>query len=129
MAFTTERITRALRRFRTPRDRLLGVFDAQGEQFTDPDFDGCPFVAASAEAARGSSIEPASDGHRAWVRTLFTGLAKEAGFADPDTVARQLHLLYDGAAPSARMDRDPTSATTARAAAAALDAAPMTQNA
>jgi hypothetical protein len=34
--------------------------------------------------------------------------------------------LYDGAEQSARMDRDPSAATTARAAAAALlDAAPL----
>lgn len=128
-ASTSERITRTLTRFRTPRDRLLGVFDAQGELFTDPEFNGCAFVSASAEAAHGSSIEQAADEYRAWVRTLFTDLAKEAGFADPDAVARQLHLLYDGASLSARMDRDPTSATTARAAAAAiLDASPMAEN-
>ncbi|MFC7647351.1 hypothetical protein ACFQX6_47675 [Streptosporangium lutulentum] len=46
--------------------------------------------------------------------------------ADPESLARQLHLLYDGAGLSARMDRDPSAATTARAAAATLlDAAPM----
>lgn len=128
-ASTSERITRTLTRFRTPRDRLLGIFDGQGELFTDPAFNGCAFVSASAEAAHGSSIEQAADEYRAWVRTLFTDLAKEAGFADPDAVARQLHLLYDGASLSARMDRDPTSATTARAAAAAiLDAAPMAES-
>src|ERR1700691_4570971 len=33
---TSERISRALTRYRTPRERLLGVFDAQGEQFTNP---------------------------------------------------------------------------------------------
>jgi AcrR family transcriptional regulator len=128
-ASTNEHITRTLTRFRTPRERLLGVFDAQGEQFTDPEFNGCAFVSASAEAARGSSIEQAADEYRAWLRTLFSDLAKEAGFAEPDTVARQLHLLYDGAALSARMDRDPTSATTARAGAATiLDGAPMTES-
>jgi AcrR family transcriptional regulator len=128
-ASTSERITRALTRFRTPRERLLGVFDAQGEIFTDPDFNGCAFVSASAEAAHGSAVEQAADIYRAWLRTLFTDLAKEAGFADPDAVARQLHLLYDGASLSAQMDRDPTAATTARAAAAViLDAAPTVES-
>jgi AcrR family transcriptional regulator len=128
-ASTSERITRALTRFRTPRERLLGVFDAQGELFTDPEFNGCAFVSASAEAAHGSSVEQAADEYRAWVRGLFTDLAKEAGFADPDAVAGQLHLLYDGAGLSARMDRDPTSSATARAAAAAiLDTAPTAES-
>jgi AcrR family transcriptional regulator len=127
-AGTSERISRALTRFRTPRERLLGVFDAQGEQFTDPAFNGCAFVMASAEAPPGSAVAQAAETYREWVRSLFTTLAQEAGVADPDALARQLHLLYDGAGLSARMDRDPSAATTARAAAAALfDAAPKLQ--
>jgi AcrR family transcriptional regulator len=128
-ARTTERISRALARFRTPRERLIGVFDAQGEQFTDPAFNGCAFVMASAEAPVGGAVERAAEAYRDWVRTLFTTLAGEAGVADPDALARQLHLLYDGAGLSARMDHDPSAATTARAAAAALfDAAPKVQH-
>ncbi|MFC6083445.1 TetR/AcrR family transcriptional regulator [Sphaerisporangium aureirubrum] len=119
-ANTGERITRALTRFRTPRERLLGVFDAQGELFTEPTYNGCAFVTASAEAALGSSARQAAEKYRAWVRALFTTLAGEAGVADPEGLARQLHLLYDGASLSARMDRDPSAATTARAAAALL---------
>jgi AcrR family transcriptional regulator len=129
-AETSERITRALTRFRTPRERLLGVFEAQGEQFTDPAFNGCAFVLASAEAPAGGAVERAADAYREWVRTLFTTLAAEAGVADPDALARQLHQLYDGAGLSARMDHDPSAATTARAAAAALlDAAPKAKQA
>src|ERR1700728_804368 len=124
-ARTTERISRALTRFRTPRERLLGVFDAQGEQFTDPAFNGCAFVMASAEAPVGGAVERAAEAYRDLGRTLFTTLAREERAAAPDAVARQLHLLYDGAGLSARMDHDPSAATTARAAAAALfDAAP-----
>jgi AcrR family transcriptional regulator len=127
---TTERISRALTRFRTPRERLLGVFDAQGEQFTDPGFNGCAFVMASAEAPPGGAIERAAEAYRGWIRDLFTTLAREAAVADPDSLARQLHLLYDGAGLSARMDHDPSAATTARAAAAALlDAAPKAEHA
>jgi AcrR family transcriptional regulator len=129
-AETSERITRALTRFRTPRERLLGVFEAQGEQFTDPAFNGCAFVLASAEAPAGGAVERAADAYREWVRTLFTTLAAEAGVADPDALARQLHQLYDGAGLSAGMDHDPSAATTARAAAAALlDAAPKAKQA
>jgi AcrR family transcriptional regulator len=124
-----DRIARTMTRFRTPRERLLGVFDAQGELYTDPEFSGCAFARASAEAHEGDAIDQAVTVYRAWVRTLFTELAAEAGAPDPDALARQLHLLYDGSAMSARMDRDPSAATTARAAAgalldAALDAGP-----
>ncbi|MFD4545022.1 TetR/AcrR family transcriptional regulator [Streptomyces sp. NPDC058466] len=119
-AETRKQVERALTRFRTPRERLLGVFDAQGQLFTEPDFNGCAHMTASAEAQHGSPVECAADRYRLWVRSLFTDLAREAGVADADDLARQLHLLYDGAGVSARMDRDPSAATTARAAAAAL---------
>jgi AcrR family transcriptional regulator len=119
-ANTREQVERALTRFRTPRERLLGVFDAQGQLFTEPDFNGCAHMTASAEALPGSPIECATDRLRVWVRTLFTDLAREAGVTDADALARQLHLLYDGAGISARMDHDPSAATTARTAAATL---------
>ncbi|MFE0450207.1 TetR/AcrR family transcriptional regulator [Streptomyces sp. NPDC058914] len=119
-------ITRTLTRFRTPREQLLGIFDAQGEMFIRPDYNGCPFVRATAEVPEDSQIRRAAERQRAWVRGLFAELAEQSGYADPEGLARQLHLLYDGALQSARMDRDPSAATTARAAAAALlDAAPL----
>jgi AcrR family transcriptional regulator len=118
-AATTERITRALGRYRTPRDRLLGVFDAQGELFADPGFRGCAFVSASAESPS-DMVEKAAAGYRGWVRDFFTGLAREAGVPDPEGLARQLHLLYDGASLSARMDHDQSAAIAARTAATAL---------
>ncbi|MFJ2397312.1 TetR/AcrR family transcriptional regulator [Streptomyces sp. NPDC087843] len=124
-ADTREQVERALTRFRTPRERLLGVFDAQGQLFTEPDFNGCAHMTASAEALPGSAVEGATDRFRLWVRALFTDLARQASATDPEELARQLHLLYDGAGVSARLDRDPSAASTARAAAAALfDAAP-----
>ncbi|MFD7880007.1 TetR/AcrR family transcriptional regulator [Streptomyces sp. NPDC059766] len=125
-----DRITRTLTRFRTPREQLLGVFDALGEAFTDPGYNGCAFVRATAETAEDSAIRQVADNYRAWVRALFTDLAAASGYAAPEVLARQLHLLYDGASQSARMDRDPSAATTARTAAAALlDVAPLTASA
>jgi hypothetical protein len=63
------------------------------------------------------------------VRLCFTTLAKGGGRSRPRRLARQLHLLYDGAGLSARMDHAPSAAITARSAAAALfDAAPKVQH-
>jgi AcrR family transcriptional regulator len=122
-----DRITTTLTRFRTPREQLLGVFDALGEAITDPGYNGCAFVRATAETAEDSSIRQVADTYRLWLRGLFTELATASGYAAPEALARQLHLLYDGAGQSARMDRDPSAATTARTAAAVLlDAAPLT---
>ena len=51
---------------------------------------------------------------------LFRSLAAQAGVPEPEVLARQLHLLYDGSGQAARMDHDPTAAAAARVAAAAL---------
>jgi hypothetical protein len=45
--------------------------------------------------------------YRRWVRELLTKLAAQAGVPEPEVLARQLHLLYDGSGQSARMDHDP----------------------
>ena len=115
----TARITRYLERYSDPRDRLLGVFEAQGEVFAEPGFRGCAFVSASAESP-GEGVARASDDYRGWVRGLLTGLAREIGVPDPERLGRQLHMIYDGASLSARMDHDPSAAVAARAAAEAL---------
>ena len=118
---TRERMTRELAaRFGTPRERLLGVFEVQGLSFTEPGFRGCAFVSANAEASPGSSIEEVTEDYRTWVRSLFLDLAKQAGAADPEHLARQLVLLYDGAGISAWMDHDASTAQAARTIAAAL---------
>lgn len=121
-----DRIARTLTRFRTPREKLLGIFDAQGEFVTSADYNGCAFQRASAEAPYDSGITREVDGYRAWLRALMAELATEAGYADPEGIARQLHLLYDGATVAARLDRDPSAPTTARTLAeAVLAAAPL----
>jgi AcrR family transcriptional regulator len=118
------RMTEKLARYATPKERLLGVFDAMGELFAEPNFRGCAFVRASAEARTGSSLKSVCDDSRIWIRTLFTQLAKDAGAADPESLAQQLVLLYDGASVSAQMDCNPGAAAAARAAASMmLDAA------
>jgi len=107
-------------RFTMPRERLLGVFDLLGERIAEPDFRGCAFVNASAEARPGSPIEPVCHESRGWVTDLFTDLARQAGVAEPGSLARQLSLLYHGATLSGWMDRDAAAAATARAAAVTL---------
>jgi AcrR family transcriptional regulator len=117
---TLERLDAAVARHRDPRRRLLAVFDAQGEIFAEPGFRGCAFVSATAEEAHGSVIDKAAQGYRAEILALFTGLARDAGVANAARLGRQLQLVYDGAGLAARMERDPSIARSARAAAEAL---------
>jgi AcrR family transcriptional regulator len=118
---TRERMTRELAaRFHTPRERLLGVFEVQGLSFVEPDFRGCAFVSANAESTPGTGVEEVTEDYREWIRALFSGLAKEAGVPEPERLAQQLVLLYDGAGISAWMDHDDHVANVARTVAEAL---------
>jgi AcrR family transcriptional regulator len=126
-AATIERLRDAVAQHTDPRERLLAVFDAQGELFARPDFRGCAFVTAGAEASHGSRIEQAADDYRAEIRALLTGLAGQAGAPDPATLGRQLQLIFDGGGLSARMDRDPSVAAISRATAEALLDAALTR--
>ncbi|MGC5395001.1 TetR/AcrR family transcriptional regulator [Streptomyces sp. DT20] len=122
-AGTVDRITRAVAEYDTPCEQMLAVFESQGRQFDRPDFRGCAFIRAGAEASPGGLVQEAADSFRGWMRELFTRLAAEAGAADPDALGHQLHILYDGAGISALMDHDSDVAAASRAAATALIAA------
>jgi AcrR family transcriptional regulator len=114
------RINAALSGLDSPRERILAVFDVLGSYFAEDDFHGCAFLNASAESQPGSAAFEESLTSRAWTRALFTDLARQAGASDPDALARQLRLVYDGAMTSARMDGVAGVANAARTAAAAL---------
>jgi AcrR family transcriptional regulator len=118
---TSERISRELEaRYETPRQRLLGVFEVQGLLFAEPGFRGCAFVGANAEGTDGTSIDEVTESYRSWARSLFVDLARQAGAADPEGLARQLVLIYDGAAISAWMDQNPDTVKASTSVAATL---------
>src|SRR3984885_5052720 len=109
------RVRERLTRYATPREKILAVFDSMEEVAAKPDFRGCAFARASAEARPGSSVKAMCDESRAWNLALFADLATQAGAADPDRVAQELRLLYDGAMVSAHVDRNSTAVIAARA--------------
>src|SRR5271156_6486083 len=109
-----DRESERLTRYASPREKILAVFDSMAEVAANPDFRGCAFARASAEARPGSSVKAMCDESRAWMLGLFADLARQAGAADPDRVAQQLRLLYDGASVSAHVDKNGTAAAAAR---------------
>ena len=111
-------------RWKTPRERILGIFQMLTEWFEAPGYHGCPFINASAETAAESAIQSVRDAHRAWVRDLFTDLSRETGAADPEAVSAQLVLLYDGSMVGAQLDHSPRPGVAAQQAAAAILPAP-----
>jgi hypothetical protein len=75
---------------------------------------------ATAEDRPGGPAQEPADVYRQSVRSLFRELAEAAGAVDPELLAGQLALLYDGATVAARMDRNPGTGGTAREIAATL---------
>ncbi|HEY0381834.1 MAG TPA: helix-turn-helix domain-containing protein [Candidatus Elarobacter sp.] len=84
-----------------PVERILGAFD-QLETFLDgSEFRGCPYIIFTAELTEPGHparrlIEHFLAKRRAW----FRDRAAEAGLQNPDEVAEQLDVLFDGAAAS-----------------------------
>ncbi|HEY2656767.1 MAG TPA: TetR/AcrR family transcriptional regulator [Solirubrobacteraceae bacterium] len=109
-----------------PVEKILAVFDSQARDFSRPDFNGCAFAGAMAESPPGGRVDQASRSFRQDIRSLFEELAAGAGAKRPALLARQLHMLYEGAGSAAKLDHDgATVAAQARAAAAALISAAL----
>ncbi|MGX1560910.1 TetR/AcrR family transcriptional regulator [Streptomyces sp. NPDC055506] len=111
---------------RPPRERILHVFEQMESQAAAPDFRGCRYLAVQIELKDPS--HPASQvAHR--VKANLTGFfraeAEQGGAGDPDLLARQLSLIFDGASARAGIKADTPSGLIAPTVTALLDAAHM----
>ena len=88
----------------SPIDRLIAIFDSLQEAVLLPDYRGCPFANATAEASPGSAEANALRVYREWLRRLILSLCEEAAFRDTDDVTSRLCLLYDGAVATTQLD-------------------------
>jgi AcrR family transcriptional regulator len=114
------RINERLSKYDSPTEKILSIFDFLAESASQPGYRGCAFMRAASDANLSEKVKGACEGPRVFLLGKFTELAREAGAADPESLAKQLVLLYDGATVSAYVDRNHEAAVTARALAAAL---------
>src|ERR1700727_2144407 len=84
------RIVERLAGLETPPEKILGILDLLAEIVSGPDYRGCAFQRASAEAGTSSVIKGTCDEPRAWLRSQFTDLARQANAADPEIIRTQL---------------------------------------
>jgi AcrR family transcriptional regulator len=85
------------RRGDTPVQRLLAIFEIFSEWFARSDFEGCSFINVLLEVTdRDSPVRLASVQHLANIRSYLCNLAAQAGVEDPDSFARQWHILMKG---------------------------------
>ena len=83
---------------RSPRERILHVFEQVELQAGAPGFQGCRYLSAQIELK--DQRHPASRVARRIKRNLtafFHAEAERGGMSDPDLLARQLMLVFDGA--------------------------------
>ena len=105
----------------TPRDRMLALFDALGEWFAESGYRSCMFVKASGEYPDPDHpIHAQSAEHKRLFFQTVRDLARQAGAADPDLLARQLLLLKEGAIVTAHLRHTADPAADAKAVARIL---------
>lgn len=86
-----------------PVEKILAIFDALADYVSLPDFRGCPFVNAAAEAPAGEAQRLAIKQYRDWVRQSFLELAADTGVPESAALADALIVLYDGALATAEV--------------------------
>lgn len=109
---------------RSPRVRILHVFEQLESQAGAPEFRGCPYLAVQTELKDQS--HPASRvAHRVKgnLTAFFRAEAEQGGASDPDLLARQLILVFDGASARAGIGADSLVGLIAPTVASLLDAA------
>ena len=106
-----------------PADQLVGMFDALATACRRDGYHGCAFINTAAESPAGGRVHARTVEHKAVVRAWVTDLARRAGAADPELLARQLTVLIDGGLSAGVLDADPATATAVQHAARALVAA------
>lgn len=110
-----------LRRAPSPRGRIVALFDILDEWFRDADFRGCLFTNAAAQFPNPNDpIHVAAARHAQNVHHALATLAREAGAADPEGLARQLDMLITAAISARQVWSDTGAVLTARGMAEAL---------
>jgi AcrR family transcriptional regulator len=104
----------------SPRDQLVGMFDALVSACRREGYHGCAFINAAAEVTADGEIHARTVEHKTVVRAWIVDLARRAGARDSQVLARQLTLLLDGGLASGVLDGDPAAAEVAKQAAAVL---------
>jgi len=97
---------------RSPRERVLAVFEELDRGAEAPEFHGCPFVGAVTELKdRDHPAARIAREQKVLLTGYFRAALSEGGARDADLLAPQLTLLFDGASAHAMMQGRATPAT------------------
>ncbi|RMF27186.1 MAG: TetR/AcrR family transcriptional regulator [Cyanobacteria bacterium J083] len=104
-----------------PKERLLAIFDVLKLWFEQPNFRGCAFINATIELGR--EEHPAYQivlRHKQSIYSYILELVKASQLKDPESLARQLFLLIEGAIVVAMREKKSTAAEDAKVIAQVL---------
>jgi len=111
-----------LSRADTPKEQIIAVFDVARDWFEGGDnFYGCLFINAISEYPEAkSAVRESVKAFKGHVQAFIEGLATEAGFENPEIIAKQIGLLLEGAIVVAQTSGSSHSAQEAKAMARQL---------
>jgi len=105
------------------RQKVLDVFDALSRWSKAPDFRGCPFVNVATELANPHHPARAvARDYKLRLERYFAHQARVGGAKNPNVLAEQLLMLFDGAICQAMIKSAPAPDSTRAAAEILLDA-------
>ena len=106
---------------KTPRARLLAVFDFAERWFQQSNFYGCLFINTIGEYSdKGTPIRQICKEYKKLVKGYIRELCEQAGASDPQGLAEELAMLLEGATVTAQVSQNPKTAKIAKRAAKAL---------
>ncbi len=92
---------------RSPRERILHVFGGVELQAGSPEFRGCRYLAVQIELKdQGHPASQVAHRVKGGLTAFFRAEAERGGASDPDMLARQLILVFDGASARAGIGAD-----------------------
>ncbi|WP_020133934.1 TetR/AcrR family transcriptional regulator [Streptomyces sp. 351MFTsu5.1] len=109
---------------RSPRERILDVFAQVEKQAATPGFYGCPYLAVQVELKdQGHPASRVAHQVKADLTAFFRAEAERGGASDPELLARQLSLVFDGASARAGIQADTLTGLVTPTVTTLLDAA------
>lgn len=104
-----------------PEARLRAIFADYEDVPCRAGFRGCPLVISAVETPEPEDpVRTIAKEYKEWTRALLERLAREAGLAEPEELARSLVLLIEGASVTAYVEGRPEVGQEARRAAGRL---------
>ncbi|GJL64853.1 MAG: TetR family transcriptional regulator [Nitrospirales bacterium] len=106
---------------KTPRARLLAIFDFAQRWFQQKNFYGCLFINTIGEYSHPDTpIRQICKEYKKLVKGYIWELCEQAGASNPRELAEELALLLEGATVTAQVSQNPKTAQIAKRAASAL---------